>query len=79
MKESHQEKTHQVSFSAKLQDGRQRKEIKVEIFQCDILYISMNLWVKNSVKSALSLAVSEIQIFWVFRQKLQKLKFFNFT
>ena len=58
---------------------------KIEIFQFCIGYFAITLRVKNSVKITLSLAVSEILTFSVFRKnprwppKVAKLKFFNFT
>ena len=58
---------------------------KIEIFQFCIGYFAITLWVKNSVKITLSLAVSEILTFSVLRKnprwppKVAKLKFFNFT
>ena len=41
---------------------------KIEIFQFSIGYFAITLWVKNSVKITLSLAVSEILTFSVFRK-----------
>ena len=41
---------------------------KIEIFQFCIKYFATTLWVKNSVEIALSLTVSEILIFFVFRK-----------
>ena len=58
---------------------------KIEIFQFCIGYFAITLRVKNSVKITLSLAVSKILTFSVFRKnarwppKVAKLKFFNFT
>ena len=58
---------------------------KIEIFQFCIGYFAITLRVKNSVKITLSLAVSEILTFLVFRKnprwppKVAKLKFFKFT
>ena len=64
-------------FSAKIQDGRQ-------IFQFCIEYFPTTLWVKNSVQIALSLTVSEMLRFFVFRKnsrwppKVAKIEFFQF-
>ena len=57
---------------------------KIEIFQFCIEYFPTTLWVKNSVQIALSLTVSEILIFFVFRKnsrwppKVAKIEFFQF-
>ena len=57
---------------------------KIEIFQFCIEYSAITLWVKNSVEIALSLTVSEILIFFVFRKnsrwppKVAKIEFFQF-
>ena len=57
---------------------------KIEIFQFCIEYFATTLWVKNSVQIALSLMVSEILIFFVFRKnsrwppKVAKIEFFQF-
>ena len=57
---------------------------KIEIFQFCIEYFATTLWVKNSVEIALSLTVSEILIFIVFRKNLRwppkvaKIEFFEF-
>ena len=57
---------------------------KIEIFQFCIEYFPTTLWVKNSVAIALSLTVSEILIFFVFRKnsrwppKVAKIEFFQF-
>ena len=57
---------------------------KIEIFQFCIEYFATTLWVKNSVEIALSLSVSEILIFFVFRKnsrwppKVAKIEFFQF-
>ena len=57
---------------------------KIEIFQFCIEYFATTLWVKNSVQIALSLTVSEILIFFVFRKnsiwppKVAKIDFFQF-
>ena len=56
---------------------------KIEIFQFCIEYSATTLWVKNSVEIALSLTVSEILIFFVFRKnsrwppKVAKIEFFQ--
>ena len=41
---------------------------KIEIFQFYIEYFATTLWVKNSVEITLSVTVSEILIFFVFRK-----------
>ena len=57
---------------------------KIKIFQFCIEYFATTLWVKNSVQIALSLTVSEILIFFVFRKnsrwppKVAKIEFFQF-
>ena len=57
---------------------------KIEIFQFCIEYFATTLWVKNSVEIALSVTVSEILIFFVFRKnsrwppKVAKIEFFQF-
>ena len=57
---------------------------KIEIFQFCIGYFAITLWVKNSVEIALSLTVSEILTFSVFRKnprwppKVAKIKIFQF-
>ena len=57
---------------------------KIEIFQFCIEYFATTLWVKNSVEIALSLTVSEILIFFVFRKnsrwppKVAKIETFQF-
>ena len=57
---------------------------KIEIFRFCIEYFATTLWVKNSVEIALSLTVSEILIFFVFRKnsswppKVAKIEFFQF-
>ena len=57
---------------------------KIEIFQFCIEYFPTTLWVKNSVQIGLSLTVSEILIFFVFRKnsrwppKVAKIEFFQF-
>ena len=57
---------------------------KIEIFQIHIEYSSTTIWVKNSVEIALSLTVSEMLIFSVFRKnsrwppKVVKIEFFQF-
>ena len=57
---------------------------KIEIFQFCIEYSATTLRVKNSVEIALSLTVSEILIFFVFRKnsrwppKVAKIEFFQF-
>ena len=59
-------------------------EIKIENFQFCTEYSSTTLGVKNSVEIALSLMVSEILIFLVFRKnsrwlpKVAKIEFFQF-
>ena len=56
---------------------------KIKIFQFCIEYFATTLWVKNSVQIALSLTVSEILIFFVFRKnsrwppKVAKIEFFQ--
>ena len=58
---------------------------KIEIFQFCREYFPTTLWVKNSVKIALSLTVSEILIFFVFRKnsrwppKVAKIDFFSIS
>ena len=47
------------------------KVAKIEFFQFHIEYSATTLWVKNSVKIALSLTVSEILTFFVFPQKFK--------
>ena len=60
------------------------KSGEIEIFQFHIEYSLHTLWVKNSVQIALSLTVSEILIFFVFRKnsrwppKVAKIEFFQF-
>ena len=55
---------------------------KIEIFQFCIEYFATTLWVRNSVEIALSVTVSEILIFFVFRKnsrwppKVVKMDFF---
>ena len=57
---------------------------KIEIFQFCIEYFATTLWVKNSVEITLSLTVSEILIFFVFRKNsrwpttVAKIEFFQF-
>ena len=58
---------------------------KIEIFQFCIEYFTTILWVKNSVEIALSLTVSEILTFFVFRKnsrwpppKVAKIETFQF-
>ena len=57
---------------------------KIEIFQLHIEYFPTTLRVKNSVQITLSLTVSEILIFFVFRKnskwppKVAKIEFFQF-
>ena len=57
---------------------------KIEIFQFCIEYFPTTLWVKNSVQIALSLTVSEILRFFVFRKnsryppKVAKIENFQF-
>ena len=57
---------------------------KIEIFQFCIEYFATTLWVKNSVEIALSVTVSEILRFFVFRKnsrwppKVAKIEFFQF-
>ena len=61
------------------------KVAKIEIFQFCIEYSSTTLRVKNSVQIALSLTVSEILIFFVFRKnsrwppKVAKIEFFSIS
>ena len=58
---------------------------KIEIFQFCIEYSATTLRVKNSVEIALSLTVSEILIFFVFRKnsrwppKVAKIEFFSIS
>ena len=58
---------------------------KIELFQFCIEFFATTLWVKNSVEIALSLTVSEILIFFVFRKnsrwppKVAKIEIFNFV
>ena len=57
---------------------------KIEIFQFCIEYFPTTLWVKNSVQIALSLTVSEMLRFFVFRKnsrwppKVAKIEIFQF-
>ena len=57
---------------------------KIEIFQFCIEYLATTLWVKTSVEIALSLTVSEILRFFVFRKnsrwppKVAKIEIFQF-
>ena len=57
-------------FSANIQDGRQKWR-KLNFFQFHIEYFPTILRVKNSVKIALSLTVSQILTFFVFPQKFK--------
>ena len=58
---------------------------KIEFFQFHIEYSATTLWVKNSVEIALSLTVSEILIFFVFRKnsrwppKVAKIEIFSIS
>ena len=57
---------------------------KIEIFQFCIEYFPTTLWVKNSVQIAVSLTVSEMLRFFVFRKnsrwppKVAKIEIFQF-
>ena len=61
------------------------KVAKIKIFQFCIEYFATTLWVKNSVQIALSLTVSEILIFFVFRKnsrwppKVAKIEFVSIS
>ena len=59
---------HTFSFSAKIQDGRQKCQ-KLKIFPLSIAHSCTTLRVKNSLKIALSLTVFEIFTLFHFSQK----------
>ena len=63
---------HTFSFSAKIQDGRQKWQ-KFKFFPPCIGHSGTTLWVKNSLEIALSLTVFEIfVIFHIFTKSSNK-------
>ena len=72
---------HTFSFSAKIQDGRQKGQ-KFQFFPLCIGCSCTTLWVKNSLELAVSLTVFEIFTFFYFPQyprrppKLAKIEIF---